>query len=184
MKTKKARNFPYQFHRRKYFIDFLEKYKDFYKFYIFKRSDTILVPNGYGLWDRNVTYNQTAGWKRINYLNDKYYKIHFKFKDNFDLNNLYIIPYYPKMEFIWDGFCLGNYHNMITYFKYIHIKMEAPEKKLLNYLNKNKIKIIDINNIFDLKKIDDKLSMITDLRFGIHNSLEKYKNNNKLHLLF
>ena len=100
------------------------------------------------------------------------------------MNNLYIIPYYPKMELIWDGFCLGNYINMITYLKYIHIIIQPPEKQLLDYLNKNKIKIIDINYISDLKKIDNKLSMITDLRFGIHNSLEKYKNNNKLHLLF
>ena len=64
-----TKNIKYQiqFTRRKYLLDIINKDENYY-FFMFIRNDRILVPNGFGLWDRTVKYEQSAGWKKINRL--------------------------------------------------------------------------------------------------------------------
>ena len=186
-KKNKKKGLDYQFKRRYFLSKFVNKYKDYYKFYIYKRNDTILVPNGYGLWDRNVPYEKSTGWKKANYIDEKYFKKDFKFKDNFDLNYLYYIPYYNNIitNIMWDGFALGDYKTINHFLNYKHDNgfVLKPERELFDFLIKNKVKLKDINDILDIPITDSKLQMITDLRFVIDNYLEKMKKENKLHLL-
>ena len=116
-----------QFKRRRYLLDIIDKNESYY-FYIFLINDRLLIPNGYGLWDRNVKYEQSSGWKKITGLNGKKHKINeknyempFIFNNQIDFSYMYLIPYGYKTDInqcinIWDGFCLGNFNKISIFY--------------------------------------------------------------------
>lgn len=161
----------YQFLKRKYLLDLIDKNIDYY-FFVFTRNDTFLVPYGEGLYTRTVKREQSAGWKKINKIDEKYYNLKLKFKDDIDLDKLYVIPYgykehISKNKFMWDGFALGNYDNIKTYLNFkINGNKEQPEIQIRSYLKQMNITLELIDEINDLKAKDNYLHMITHNRYG------------------
>lgn len=188
IKQHDTHKFNYQFLRRTYFIDMIKDTN--YDFYIYLRNDRILTPNGFGVWDRNVPLNKTAGWRKINGnkknmnpIDKDYFLKPLKFIDTFDLSKLYIIRYGFNNDLkndssIWDGFALGNKENIIKYIEFNYNKFiknhdirdwsnnkrQFPpcEKSIKKYLDIQNIELCDVNNILEFPKpVDDKLNLLT-----------------------
>ena len=167
-----------QFYRRKYLLDIIDKNEN-YHFYMFLRNDRLLIPNGYGLWDRTVKYEESAGWKKITDLNKTDYEIPFIFNNHIDFSYMYLISYGYKIDInksicVWDGFCLGNFEK-ISIFLNFNIKnnkkykwniKRMPEIYLKRNLDKLNIKLKSIDDINEIPINDNHLQMMANCGYN------------------
>ena len=160
----KHRRFSCQYYKKKKVFELIQEPSK-YEFFIWTRADWIIILNGFGMLNREITLHC---WRPLPLINKEYYEnIPIRF-ENINKDCLYQFHscYRGNNYVTHDTFALGNYNNMLAYSKAFDVMNEYGTIGLYKYLLYKGINLDYIDTIIVSDKLDNNFHLPTQCGYS------------------